>query len=1072
MNQPIAGPTAAEPAEMTPDEIRQAFGRYDRIILAGVLLMACALAAFLSTSPDLWRRFASGRYTVENFPSLPAASEFSYVRPDQTRAVDPAWLYNVASYGLVSLGDPWLVGAKIFLVFLTAWLLSLVRLPGPTLGWHALLVGLALVSMAGMLDVGPWVLGYFYLALILVCAHLARQTGRWNLMLGTIPIMILWANTDVAYPIGAAVLIALFVGESFRAGDSQGKSAPRGILGATALVGIVAGLISPFGVANLLYPFQTIPQLAQKSELDVGSEGWKSIVAALQANQWTPALVAWFTLVALVALTSILNARRVRLTHILLIVVALGAVAVERFLGLSGMILAVVASLQGQDFYLQRYGARVRTGVRELIWSQGSRVVLILLVTAGMFAAITGRLQGRLAQMGVAIDRAEFPDETAAWLAAQGFEGNAFPISPGLRISSYLAWAGTTQRGFLDPRFPGQAESWDELEATRLSLVGARPAQLSPEAWKETFKKYGITHILVDARDESEIMREVRRTLSARSDIAPVHVDDQCIVYGWLTESNLDYPRIRDQRIQTNRLAFREKRTPPPMTERPATPPGFIDLIWPLRTALVPPGLVKGTFFSSGGHWLSQPGASVLAVASLREAVAANPDSPGAQLRLGLAFLNLSQQEIAQLASVETPVAPAPAGGTPAAPNRLIPSDTILTRHHQAMAALQSALTAGSDTLGTFMAMSAACQQNGFLDLWRENVRRQVEISQAQVRRPNRPRDAEAQLATFLSDLRTLDKEIASRMEIYHQRVEQRSKELQASADEMEKKRAELAATLETTKPEERGPVEQQIEQLRRQVEAYRAAAAADRPTENSQLAFALELPLLAVSELEKVPPQSAEALLGAEFAARLYLRLGMHEKATARLRDLQTLERQGRPLGPGVYPWLLAQVQLSTGRLDEARTSLEQAIATVQVARLREELSHFELRLRQGVLVSPAGILVEQERDQILSDNSYEASYRFDLAMVRLEMAQPELAAQEFETIVELVPAFQLLPVMNFYYQQITGKSLPAPPASTPDDEIAVRLPTPPAAEPSESPAAEPPPAEAAPAESPAPNS
>ena len=1081
MNQSSPASTEPEelPAELTPEEIRDAFRRYHLIIAGFVVLMAFFAASFISSAPDLWRRLATGRQIVERFPTFPVTSDFSYTAPEGQPAPNPSWLYDVGSYLVFQGGDIVLVGTKVLLVVLTSLILLSIRRPGPTLGWHAFCVALALVAMSSRLDLGPTVVSYLLLALLLWFWNRSTTTGNPRWIYGAVPVLILWANIDFLFPLGGAITLAILLGQVVGGGRSAKgtptakKPVARPSLTPyliTAVVGILAGLISPFGYRNLIFPFSLITPfgkpisdfpyvsfstLGRLPSLDVGGEGWSSVLELIGQGEWAPPIIGWYVLLLLAVISFVVNTSRFNLTRLLLTLIAIGLVIFERWLGASGIILAIVASLNAQDFYLSRYGTTVRTSFGALLISQLSVIGIILAVFAGMLGMLTGRIQGHIAQFGFTIDRPLFAERTAEWLATSGLEERAFTIAPAQRVSNYLIWADPKRKSFIDLRWPDEKKTWLEYDRTRFSLTGLDPEHNDPNAWKETFRKYGISYIVVDMRDESQVMRTVRLQLSLRSDIAPIHVDDQCVIYGWLTDSIKDYAKIKSLRLQTNALAFRDKRDPPPPTDRPVTPPGVIDMIWPIRWVEKPAGLFKGTFFSGGGHWLSPPGTNVLAASYLREAVSNAPDSPDANLRLGVALLGICQQELmvmaaqpktAAIVGPARPQDPAPTAkpGEAADPSakqettapqpskieRMAPSEIILTRHHQTMAALQAALTAGANNMGVHKAIGDFARMNSFYDLWLQQLEEQRPFAEDPKQR-----------ALIDAEIQYVRPEVQRRLALYKKAIKDRSQELIEQGDKIDAELTKVADKIKSAKDEQRALLEQQQEYFRRQAETLRAMAGVDRPFENSQIAFSYDMPLLAVAEIEKISAQSAEAGAAAEFAARLYLRMGMPEKAMARLNQLKSSEASNQ-LGPGVYLWLLAQIQITSGQFAEARNSLERAIYEVRERAAMTSLNNVEARVRMGLMATRGGSPAITEARGIVSERSFEASFTYDLAIVHIELAESERAAADFRSVIKLVPDFQLEPIMEFYYQQITGQSLPQPPAHSLDEEIAVRFP------------------------------
>jgi tetratricopeptide (TPR) repeat protein len=1050
---------------MTPEEIRDAFRRYDLIIGVFTLLMAFFAASFVATAPDLWLRAASGERILQSPGTLPTMGSFAYTaRP--VAGVDPSWLYNVLSASLLRVGDVALVGSKVAVVVVSILVLLAIRYPAASLHWPIWCIGWAIVAMSGRIDVGPTIVSYLLLAVLLWLGHRAHLTQRAGYVLAALPLLILWANLDIAYPIGGAVMLAIVLGDGWFGGSSVAAGAGEKrrlsvpvLLGAS-VVAIGAGLVSPFGLANWTFPWRMIPLYQKLPSLDYGWDGWTSIVEAMRQGNWSPSLVAWVLLALMAAGVLLVGFQRLSITRVLLFLIALGVVTCERWVGLSAMILATIASQGGQEFAVRNFKPGVQTSGWGLVRAQLVVVVLLLSVFVGMIGALTGRMQQRIAQFGFGIDRSEFAEETSRWLASSGLRGRGISIGSGGRLDSYLAYARPGAQAFVDLRWPSEAEAFSLFERVRISLTGFDSAKAND--WKQTFAKLGITHIVVDAREETNIMRTIRQGLSRRSDLAPLAVDDQAIVYGWLSDEHEDYARVKELRLQTNALAFRSKREPPVPTDRTVTAPSLIDTLWPIRMTARPAGLIKGTFFSTGGRWLSQPGSAVLATSYLRSAVSANPDNPDAHLRLGLAYMTLIQTELAALPpEFESTPAPAPqptAGASPTGaategasaeasgakgtrmPARLIPSDVVLTRHHQAMAALQNALVAGADrwkeetALGVHTAMALACRQNRFMDLWLKHLREQRRFVASADQRQ-----------VVDGDIAMVEKEVKQRFELYQRQIDQLSQERRAQATRLEGEIATRAESIKTANETDRRRLEGEVEMIRRQVSLLRADAERDRPLENAQVAFALDLPGKAVEEIEKVPATSPEAEGSADFVVRVYLRVGMPDKAADRLRLMRGASR----LGPGVYSWLSAQTALVSGQFEAAKASLEQAMAEVNAARLRDTIDSGFAKILQGRLVAPDGAIPFNEAIRSVTSGGLESSFLYDLAMVQIELAQNEPAMESFRRILDLSPGFKLSPIIDFYAKVMSDKPLPRTAVPTAEDEVAIRFPDPPMPDP-----------------------
>src|SRR5262249_39442587 len=122
----------------------------------------------------------------------------------------------------IAVGGLVVVGALVRLA--TAWLLLKIRHRGPGLWWSAVCVTLALGivyhpvfgvmlgGIAGIPSVGPATWGLLFLALELWVLFRAFALGGVKALWLLVPLFLLWANWDVSFLTGLAVLAASAVG--------------------------------------------------------------------------------------------------------------------------------------------------------------------------------------------------------------------------------------------------------------------------------------------------------------------------------------------------------------------------------------------------------------------------------------------------------------------------------------------------------------------------------------------------------------------------------------------------------------------------------------------------------------------------------------------------------------------------------------------------------------------------------------------------------------------------------------------------------------------------------------------
>ena len=123
------------------------------------------------------------------------------------------------------------------------------------------------------------------------------------------------------------------------------------------------------------------------------------------------------------------------------------------------LVFAAVIALNGQEWYLARFGREGRLGAGWTLWSTGGRVVTLLLIFAMVGIDITGyHVYKPGVHFGLGYNPAEFPIEAAEYLERQNdLRGNVFNTESSQ--GDLLIWKAFPKRKtFVDNRaslFPG-----------------------------------------------------------------------------------------------------------------------------------------------------------------------------------------------------------------------------------------------------------------------------------------------------------------------------------------------------------------------------------------------------------------------------------------------------------------------------------------------------------------------------------------------------------------------------------------------------------------------------------------
>ena len=204
------------------------------------------------------------------------------------------------------------------------------------------------------------------------------------------------------------------------------------------------------------------------------------------------------------------------------------------------IVFAAVLSLNGQEWYHDRFGVRGRLGAGWTLWSTGGRLVTLAALFFCVAVGITGwRKAPDDPRFGFGYDANEFPFEAAEYLARrEDIKGNV--LNTTLAQGDALIWkAYPTRKTFLDGRahlFP--RELLDEHHKLRNAL---RDDEVS--AWKPELDKYGITAVMI----ESSGAPNTYRRLMQSPNWIPFYDDGRVVMFGRADAAEPDRDGVQEQ---------------------------------------------------------------------------------------------------------------------------------------------------------------------------------------------------------------------------------------------------------------------------------------------------------------------------------------------------------------------------------------------------------------------------------------------------------------------------------------------------------------------------------------------
>ncbi len=1067
MESAAEAPVKKVKAKRTAETVASWYAYYDRFIVVGVLLFGLVSAANIISSTTIWPQLRFGQLIRESGPI--SSDPFAYsVAEDQTRWVNVPWITQVVYSGaydafITGLGPSEndfgveraeaearakqfasgsLVALGMLARLLTACSLLLIRRPGPGLWWACLVVSvtfalfeLSPVFRISSVDFTIW--GLTLLSLELLLIHLAANRGRPKALYGLVPLFLIWANVDKSFLIGLIALLGYTVGSALERpkAASQGtrdnnpdgngpasevennhEAAPAGpkLTGIVLAVSALICLVNPnlwnvyqVPISSLFEPFVGVSddrsiEYNQISLFNIFSLGGDDDTTFDQLRQQV--ILNYLVFVGIGIASFLLNAKQLRWSRLLIFatVALLWAMSIFNIAPVFLLVLAVTVLLNGQEWYHERFGTHYRFGGLWDVWSIGGRgltILLLMLLTMNELTAFSRVLGLPQESCGLTASEDGLPIEAADYLRTAEIQGKIFNTTK--PQGDMLIWRAPNRQVYYDGRnhFYGR-EVFERALAIRAALRDG-----DREAWEPFFRENDISVVLLYMGPPEE--RQARRTyqrLNLSDDWVLFYDDGNTVMFGWKGASEEDRAYFEANSLDPERLVFKESTTLPE-AERPPSEPGFFDEFY--AYAFPTQSIRLGQPHSlAGSRWLrpnlaeedsgetGNPSLArcFLAIRQARIALSKRPDDHEAFLILSDAYRIILLQESALLRGLVEP------GEDPNDPQVLAQSlpvlDLLSLRAQQWLASTRFALQTAPPI---------------FSD------------QQRLVRR-----DLHSQLYQVYSAQNFYDLARDSLAEVL------------AQSEAME---ADLLTkeALEATR--------QQIDQLNQSIDQAYAqldeASISSTPVQAAQVALQLGLMGEAIARLEEADDLGTPPIQVWPRLYDLYCQVGLPARtvdlAAKQGRQMQTNDRN-LFTGPGTPSYRQGVAGLLLGNYGSASALVsENAVPTLRMARTQEAISS-TMSLINGF--PDASIRSQLQLPSMLRQ---ESAWRFQLGLIRLELGQPELAAESLTSSLELEPLVPVRPLILHYLIKLGRDVSTLPPAETeaPAEQDDSELPT-----------------------------
>ncbi|HLJ93014.1 MAG TPA: hypothetical protein VKU02_07465 [Gemmataceae bacterium] len=641
-------PLPPPPEQTSPEQLAAEIARQDRVLVLVVLALAFLLASVAVRNSDFWMHLATGRLLAHGEYHF-GVDPFSYTSTDYW--ANHAWFFDLILYVLTSLaGGPEsepagivLVVLKALLVTLLAWIMVRTRRPGRSQWIPAVCAGLALVAMSPRLLLQPTLISLLFLSLTLYILQKPRHSEEDVLGRGQtpglplavywllVPLFVLWVNLDNWFLLGPITLALYLLGQTLqrlfspiRTGADAPEPSQQRVLVKVLVVGLVACLLNPHHYHAFTLPSQLPLTPAadplQREDLFRQFFYWLLQDDYLQsAAAWTIAGLAYWPLFVLglasFAFSLFTGWRWWRFT--IWLAFFLLSVYQIRAIPFFAVVAGPITALNWQDVLAARFGTEPRVSRLWKTWALAGRLLTVLAGVALLAGAWSGWLfvswingmpasgpQGRRVAWAVDVDPAlrKSALQLRTW-REQGLlrpEDHGFNYAPD--VANYCAWFCPEEKGFLDYRLDLFSRKLaKEFVDLRQSLRGNPPptgdTARRPADWKELFRDYGISHVVLYGTDTSPLNPGVQNSLQAAvwmlfdpGSWTLIYMDGRCSIFRWNGASGELAPgRPAIPPLDLRTLAFGPQPQRAPATSPEQSPPQRDLAAHWLQRAPVPP---------------------------------------------------------------------------------------------------------------------------------------------------------------------------------------------------------------------------------------------------------------------------------------------------------------------------------------------------------------------------------------------------------------------------------------------------------------------------------------------------
>ena len=437
------------------------------------LLFIAATISLSGYDPDVYLHLTTGRHLLST-GELPHIDVFSFTRQGEPWVMHE-WLYQIFLYSLHQAFGA--TGLKIFgAAILTAILYFNKKNCEIVKAWNfaawvtTLILFIAWIKFIGL---RPHIITFLFFVLTLRFILLYRYQQQHRALYLIPVMMLLWVNSHGGFIIGIVLLgyMTLLTLIENRLNDKR----PPWHLMKVLLLTVLASAVNPYGLEQLLFPFQLIEQWIMEYVTE-----WQSP----SLSEWN--IIIYLLIIGAFVLMSPLIPRNDRRFQLLFVTpFILASFEAVRHLPLAAFIIAPFFAAQLTRLISARSQSRQHAGVLRTELGKTEYVLNWLVLLA--FCVTLYWIYPALNKQASNTFNKRFPTGATQYLIEHNIRGRMFTT---LEYSDYILFHRyPEQKVFYDVRFEIYGE---EIARDYLRMLNAA------EGWQQLFKKYAIAFSVID----------------------------------------------------------------------------------------------------------------------------------------------------------------------------------------------------------------------------------------------------------------------------------------------------------------------------------------------------------------------------------------------------------------------------------------------------------------------------------------------------------------------------------------------------------------------------------------------